>query len=306
MAQHGVSRKPWLLYTLITTISWGIWGAFIDAPEKVGFPATLSYVVWSLTMVPCALVALHLIGWRLERDVRSVVLGMVIGVLGSGGQLLLFEALRLGPAYLIFPVVSLAPAVTTLLSWLFLGERTGARGWTGIALALIGLPLLSYQPAGGGAISGYFWMVLSIVVFFAWGVQAYYWKVANATMTSEGIFFYMMVGGLVFVPAALLMTHPDRPVNLGFRGPGVAAIVQLLNSVGALTIVYAFRYGKAIIVSPLANAVAPVITVLISLGLSGVVPHPVVVTGMVLATVAMFLIALEPDQPADAPARATS
>ena len=42
-------------------------------------------------------------------------------------------------------------------------------------------------------------------------------------------------------------------------------MIQILNAVGALMIVYAFRYGKAIIVSPLTNAVAPVITIIISL-----------------------------------------
>jgi hypothetical protein len=29
---------------------------------------------------------------------------------------------------------------------------------------------------------------------------------------------------------------------------------QLLNTIGALLLVYAFRYGKAIVVSPLVNA----------------------------------------------------
>ena len=51
----------WLVYAVITTLFWGVWGAFIEAPEKRGFPATLGYVVWSLTMIPCAVVALALV-----------------------------------------------------------------------------------------------------------------------------------------------------------------------------------------------------------------------------------------------------
>ena len=39
----------------------------------------------------------------------------------------------------------------------------------------------------------------------------------------------------------------------------------MLNAIGALTLVYAFRYGKAIIVSPLINAGAPLVTAVISL-----------------------------------------
>ena len=50
-------------------------------------------------------------------------------------------------------------------------------------------------------------------------------------------------------------------------------------------IVYAFRYGKAIIVSPMTNAVAPVITIIISLIIYQVIPHPIIITGMILALI---------------------
>src|SRR5256885_12305187 len=33
------STKLWLFYAIITTVFWGIWGAFIEIPEKAGFPA---------------------------------------------------------------------------------------------------------------------------------------------------------------------------------------------------------------------------------------------------------------------------
>ena len=45
---------------------------------------------------------------------------------------------------------------------------------------------------------------------------------------------------------------------------------------------YAFRYGKAIVVSPLINAVAPAITVLLSLLIYRTVPHRIVALGMPL------------------------
>ena len=296
-AGDPVTRKPWLAYTLVSTVFFGIWGAFIDAPEKAGFPATLSYVVWSLTMVPCAVVAMWLTGWTLERDRRSLRLGAAIGFLGAGGQIVLFEALRLGPAYLIFPIVALSPVVTILLSWLWRGERAGWRGWSGIALALVAIPLLSYQPPAAQATSGLLWLLLALSVFVAWGVQAYYLKPANDTMTSESIFFYMAVTGILLAPLAIPMTDFSRPINWGPSGPWLAAAIQMLNSIGALCLVYAFRHGKAIIVSPLINAVAPVMTVLVSLALYRVVPHPVVAAGIVIAIVAIALIALEPERP---------
>lgn len=290
--------KLWLVYAIVTTTFWGLWGALIEIPEKAGFPATLGYTVWALTMIPPALVALRIIKWQLERDRRSVLLGLVIGFTGAGGQLILFETLRLGPAYLVFPIISLSPVVTILLSYFFLKERASARGWIGIVLALVAIPLLSYSsPETGGAVSGW-WAPLALLVFLAWGFQAYVMKFANQTMKAESIFFYMMLTGILLIPFALLMTDFSQEINWGFKGPYLTAMIQILNAIGALCIVYAFRYGKAMIVSPLTNAIAPVITVIISLSIYRVIPHPVILTGMVIALIATFIMAIEDDEEA--------
>ena len=126
------SSRLWLFYAIITTVFWGIWGAFIEIPEKAGFPATLGYVVWSITMIPCALVALNIIKWKPETDKRSVFFGLTVGLLGAGGQLILFEALREGPAYIVFPLISLFPVLTIILSVAFLKEHTNKKHWIGI------------------------------------------------------------------------------------------------------------------------------------------------------------------------------
>jgi uncharacterized membrane protein len=282
----------WFFYAVVTMLFWGVWGAFIERPEKNGFPATLGYVVWALTMVPCALVALFVIGWVPEHDLRSVVLGSAAGLLGAAGQLVLFDTLRRGPAYLVFPVISLSPVVSVLLSVLLLGETASARAWTGIVLALVAMPLLSFQPRDPRSpVKGRLWFVLALLVFLAWGIQAYVLRFANATMRSESIFFYMTITGLVLVPIAVWMTDFGKSVNWGWSGPGLAFPIQILNSIGALTMVYAFRHGKVIIVSPMINALAPVITIALSLVVYRVVPHRVVVAGMGLAAVAFYLMA---------------
>ncbi len=287
-----MESELWFVYALVTTLCWGVWGAFVERPEKNGFPATLGYAVWALTMVPCAAVALALIGWAPERDPRSMLLGLGAGLLGAAGQLVLFETLRRGPAYLVFPVISLSPVVSVLLSVLLLGERASPRTWTGIVCALGAMPLLSYQrPDHARAASGRSWFLLALVVFLAWGVQAYVLRFANATTRSESLFLYMTLASLLLIPLAVLMTDFARTINWGRGGPWLAAPIQLLNSIGALTMVYAFRHGKVIIVSPMINALAPVITIVLSLVLYRVVPHRVVVAGMALAAVAFYLMA---------------
>ncbi|MBS0373856.1 MAG: DMT family transporter [Proteobacteria bacterium] len=293
-----MTRRAGLFFALITTAFWGVWGAFAGRPAENGFPETLVYVVWALTMIPPALVAAARVGWRIERDARSVLYGTLIGLLGAGGQMLLFHAVRTGPPYLIFPVIALSPVVTIALSMLLLRERVTRLGALGIVLALAALPLFDYTPGEQAAGHGVAWFVYALIILVAWGVQAYFMKLANRTMSAESIFAYMTVLGLALVPVALAMTDFGRPINYGLDGPGLAAITQILNSVGALTLVYAFRYGKAIVVSPLANAGAPLITALLSLALLGVLPQPVKLAGIGLAFLAALLLALEPEEPA--------
>jgi drug/metabolite transporter (DMT)-like permease len=293
-------RRPWLVFALATVALWGVWGALAGLSAQHGFPDTLVYCVWALTMIPPAFYILWRNAWKLERSPRAVVYGMTIGLLGAGGQMLLFHTLTIGPAYFVFPIISLSPVVTIVLSFLLLRERTGWVGTLGIVLALVALPLLDLS-FGRGATEGLGWFLQSLLIMLAWGVQAYFMRLANHTVSAESIFFYMTVGALLLAPVAWAMTDFTQPINLGLDGPWMTAGIQLLNAIGALTLVYAFRHGKAIVVAPLTNAGAPLVTAVLSLIFASVVPGPLKIVGLVLALVASLLLVLEPERDAAAP-----
>lgn len=288
-------RRPWLVFALATVALWGVWGALSPLSAEHGFPDTLVYCVWSLTMIPPALYILWRGGWQLERSPRAVGYGMVIGLLGAGGQMLLFHTLTVGPAYFVFPVISLSPVVTIALSYLLLRERTGWQGTLGIVLAMIALPLLDLS-FGRGDGEGLGWFLQSLLIMLAWGLQAYFMKLANDSVRAESIFAYMTLGALLLAPVALAMTDWSQPINTGLDGPWMTAGIQILNAIGALTLVYAFRHGKAMVVAPLSNAGAPLITAVLSLLFASVVPGPLKAIGLVLALVASLLLVLEPER----------
>ncbi len=287
--------KSWLMYAMTTTILWGIWGAFIEIPEKAGFPATLGYSVWALAMIPVALIALMRVNWKLDGDWRSIIYGVSAGLLGCGGQMILFQCLRMGPAYIIFPIISLYPVVTIVLSLAILKEKANGRSWMGIILALVAIGMLSYQPHGNSVVHGYLWFVLAMIVFIMWGLQAFIMKYAGGnenadSMKAESITFYLMISAIVLIPIALYLTDFSQTINWGLKGLWAAGLVQSLNAVGFLFFAYAIRYGKAIIVVPM-MALAPVVTVIISLILYSVVPHPIIIGGMIFAFVSIYLLA---------------
>lgn len=118
---------------------------------KAGFPATLGYSIWALTMILPALVALNLIRWKLEHSRRDLLFGALIGFTGAGGQLILFKALRTGPAYLVFPFISLSPVITIIISLSLYQVIPHPVILGGMFLALVAILLMAIEenePAG--------------------------------------------------------------------------------------------------------------------------------------------------------------
>lgn len=287
----ALKKHNWLLYALITMVTWGVWGAFSDQPD---FPATLTYVVWAISMVPCALVALANIKGKLDVRPKSVLLGMGVGLLGAGGQLALFQALKYGPGYLVIPMISVAPIITVILSFIFLKERVSRIGVLGIILAFVALVCFSLSGKSDESVTSWLWIVFAAVVFFSWGIQALIMKLANNyAPDAESVFIYMAIAGVVLIPVALLMTDFSQPVNMGWNGPWFTFGVQILNAIGAYTLVYANRYGKAMVVAPLADACAPVISCIISLVLYAHFPSIAQIIGIVAAISCVLLLSKE-------------
>ncbi|MDI9682439.1 EamA family transporter, partial [Burkholderia cenocepacia] len=81
-------------------------------PAEHGFPDTLIYVVWAFTMIPPALVALGRAEQPDREPERQRTAIAPHTPAGAGGQMLLFRAVESGPPYLVFPIVSLSPALT--------------------------------------------------------------------------------------------------------------------------------------------------------------------------------------------------
>ena len=97
-------------------------------------------------MISLAVYALSRVKWPLQRDARSLGYGMLIGVLGAGGQMLLFHAVRAGATSPIFPIISVSPVITIAMAFSLLKERTGMLGALGIVLALLAGVLLAIEP----------------------------------------------------------------------------------------------------------------------------------------------------------------
>lgn len=286
-----MNTRSWIPYAALLVLFWGVWGAFSGLPTaEYGYPDEMVYILWSFTMLIPAFFIL-----RSERtfDRRPIATfyGLLIGLTGAGGQLVLFQALTIGPAYLIFPVIALSPAITVLMAMAILRERTLMLTRIGIALALTAIILFSISGDGGNANLGP-WLLLAVLVTVAWGVQAYYMRKAATVGINDGTTFgYMALSGLLLVPVAFFMMG-GLPENAPWQAPALTLGTQLLNAVGALFLVMALSRGKASVVAPTTNALAPVLTIVLSLVAYQTLPTVYATAGIVLAIVGSTLTVL--------------
>ena len=283
-----MTSRSWIPYAALLVVFWGVWGAFSSLPaDAYGYPDEMIYILWSVTMLIPAYFIL-----RSERtfDRRPVAAfyGLLIGLTGAGGQLVLFKALTIGPAYLIFPIIALSPGITVLMATFLLREQLLGLTKIGIVLALIALVFFNISGGSGAEVGP--WLILALLITVAWGVQAYYMRKAASVGVNDGTTFgYMALSGLLLVPVAFVMMG-GLPEGAPWQAPALTLVTQLLNAVGALFLVMALSRGKASIVAPTTNALAPVLTVLISLAVYQTLPSVYGALGIVLAIVGSTLM----------------
>ena len=284
-ARRGTS---WIPYAALLVLFWGVWGAFSSQPtSRYGYPDEMIYVVWAFTMLIPAYFSLR--GRAFDRRGVAMKYGLIIGLTGAGGQLLLFKALTMGPAYIIFPVIALSPAITVVMALIVLRERINRVAALGVGLALLAIVAFSIS-SGDAEISAGPYVLLAVLVCAAWGVQAYFMrKAATLGVNDATTFGWMTISGIALVPVAIAMMG-GLPGGFPWQAPALTAVTQVLNAVGALFLVMALSRGKASIVAPVTNALAPVLTIVLSLIIYQTLPSGFQAIGIVLALVGSTLM----------------
>jgi transporter family protein len=134
----------WVFYACVATLCWGVVGLL----QKLGTNriSSRSLLVWLVVGFAAMLPllwrdgALAGLGWRVS------LIGLLGGVANGLGSWALFESLERGAkASVAVPMTALYPLVTIVLARIFLAETLTFRQWVGIALAVAGGVMLSYE-----------------------------------------------------------------------------------------------------------------------------------------------------------------
>jgi drug/metabolite transporter (DMT)-like permease len=143
VAGSGASRnevgRNALMLAALAALSFGAWYVLIDLAARGGDP------LWALVFSRGAsslLTGLAAIG-RVDRSRFPVRLVVVAGIFDVGGNALYVVARESLPVGLAAALVGMYPIVTMLLARIVLGERLPRLGQLGVALALLGVILIS-------------------------------------------------------------------------------------------------------------------------------------------------------------------
>ena len=158
------------------------------------------------------------------------------------------EAIRRGPLGAVSPVTALSPAVTAALAVALLGERLTPLAYLGVALAPIGVVLITLGPTNSKGKQG--WLALAILSLVLQGIGAF---IAKLIVSPAGPSALLLMGASVQVVVGLFLAPPRTWSVADLRGrPAVFTIIAYLIA-GIATIGYllALARGPAAVVVPL-------------------------------------------------------
>ena len=136
----------WMVYASVAIVLWGINGLFMKlGTNRV---SARSMVIW----VTVGFVALLPFLWTTTTlsglSATMIFVGLIAGTVNGLGNWAVFACLEKGAkASVAIPLTALYPLCTVALATAFLKERPTALQWIGIALAVAGGAMLSYEPA---------------------------------------------------------------------------------------------------------------------------------------------------------------
>lgn len=219
-----------------------------------------------------------------------IIIGLAVTAV-AGYNWLFLTGLTLAPATdgaIIVP--GLAPVFTLLIASVVLGERLGARGLAGMAVAAIGL-FLVVRPAGEADGTRLLGDLLFLAGAALWGVYSVIARIASRRFTAVSTTLYGIgLGTLILLPLAALEGGASAVASAPIEALAGIAYLAVFGTVAAFVLL---NLGVARIGASRASAFAllvPVVGVFTSVAFLGETLGPTTVTGGVVVLAGLWLV----------------
>jgi len=199
------------------------------------------------------------------------------------------EAIRRGPLGAVSPITGLSPALTAVLAISLLSERLNRAAVLGVALAPLGIVLLSWRSNRNGQhSSGWLWLALLSVLLQ--GLGAF---LAKVVVTPAGPSALLLMGAAVQVVVGLFLAPAWKWERADLRGrPALFTIIAyVLGGVATIGYLLALASGPAAVVVPLV-ATSPALAGLLGIAVLKEVTSRRQLAGIALALGGAVLLAM--------------
>ncbi len=128
---------------MLALVSWGVWGVISKLASDYSWHQIMG--LSALVTLVSALIFQFYSRSSFKLDSPGLWAALATGIFGSLALIGFFSALQTGKASLVVPLTALYPAITVILSVIFLNEEFTFLKGAGITLAIAAVVLLSLE-----------------------------------------------------------------------------------------------------------------------------------------------------------------
>ena len=192
-------------------------------------------------------------------SINDLVLGAAAGLVGIAGLGLLYRGLARGPMSIFAPITAIVSAVFPIIWGFFRGDEQGLQIWFGLAVGLIGIFILSSQPAGEDVRISISVIHEALLAGLGFGL---FFSLLSETSTESAP--WPIVTGRFSAALVLICVALTQKAQLRPAGGWIPLIGCGICDTGAnVAFLFALRYGQLGPVAVLAS-LYPVVTVVLA------------------------------------------
>ncbi len=152
------------LALLGVTATWG--AAFVLMKDAIAREPFMDFLATRMTLA-VAVMALAQPKRVFSTSKDTLKYGTILGILLAGGYITQTVGLEITTAAITGFITGLYVVLTPILGWLILKKKTSNKVWVGVALATVGLALISLKGQSLSLGTGELWVVLCALLFAA-------------------------------------------------------------------------------------------------------------------------------------------
>ena len=192
-------------------------------------------------------------------SMNDLVLGAAAGLVGIAGLGLLYRGLARGPMSIFAPITAIVSAAFPIIWGFFRGDEQGLQIWVGLLVGLIGIFILSSQPAGEHVRVSISVFIEALLAGVGFGLFFSLLSETNTESAPWPIVAGRFSAALLLICVALVRKKQLRPS----RGWITLVGCGICDTGANVAFLFALRYGQLGPVAMLAS-LYPAVTVLLA------------------------------------------